>query len=363
MAKKIPKKKSQSKNEYKEKVMKIKKKRQLVNLALGALLVLIIISSLVILLKGDIDLPFFKKISSVFPEEEKYAVIVNQEPVTLDEFNERYEQIPPQYKDYITKDNLLDQIIDEKLLLAKANEMGIIITDEEINEYMTNLTTEAGVTIEDFEAMLSENGLTLDDAKIVYKRSMTLNQVVQQLVFSDLEISEIDISDYYNKNIETFKTPESINVSHILVCHNESERCESELSKEESLVRANEIIELIDEDNFASIALEYSDEPAAQQTLGNLGWVNREIPFDQDFLDASFELEVGEISEPVETIFGYHIITVFETRPEETLELDTVKNAINQTLLNELQSGAYIVYMEGMRNKTEIIYFDLEGEE
>lgn len=360
MAKKIPKRKSTDKKDYKTNVMKVKRKRQIVNIALTVLLVLIIISSLAILLRNNFDLPVFEKISSLFKKNTGYAVLINGEPITIDEINARYDQIPPEYKQYISKQDILDQMIDEKILMKKADELGIAVSDDEVDSYIFNITADSGTTVEEFEVLLIQNGLTLEDAKVVYKRSLALNKAVDVLVFKDLEVSNVDIEDYYYKNPELFTRFESINVSHILICHNESERCVSNLTKEEALAKAEEVKDMVEEDNFGELALEYSDEPAAQITYGNLGLITREMPFDKTFLDSAFALDKEEVSEPIETVFGYHIIKVFDVLPEEVVSLDTVYDSINQTLMSDLQSEAYLNYMGQVRNESEITYFDLE---
>ena len=244
--------------------------------------------------------------------------------------------------------------------MKKAQELNIVVTDDDVDSYIFNITAESGTTVADFEALLMQNGLTLDDAKTVYKRSLTLNKVVELLMFQNLEVKEIDVEDYYYQNQEIFTSPESINISHILICHEESERCVSNLTKVEAKTKAEMIIGLINDENFGDLAIEYSNEPAAQVTLGNLGWVNREIPFDQTFLNASFLLKEGEISKPIETVFGYHIIKLFEKRPEEVIGLEVVYDSIEQTLIAELQSVAYLNYMDQFRNESEISYFKLE---
>lgn len=363
MAKKIPKKKTKKKiksKEYKKKAMSIKRKRQVINLALGALLVLIVVSSVIILLANRTDIAFFDRFSDMMPEKEQYAAVVNEEPVTLTELNERYAQIPAQYQPYISKQDMLEQIIDEKLLLEEADELGITVSDDEVESYMLNLTAEAGSTMEEFEQVLIQNGLTLEDAKTVYKRSLLLNKVAESQIFTDIEVTPTDIEDYYNSNPELFTSPLSINVSHILICHVDSERCESNLTQDEALEIAEDVYGMAEEGNFGELALEYSDEPAAQLTQGNLGWVNAQMQFDQTFLNAALELDAGEISEPVETIFGYHIIKVFDKRPEQVVGLETVYANINQTINAERQSAAYTDYMQQKRNESNIVYFDLE---
>jgi parvulin-like peptidyl-prolyl isomerase len=91
--------------------------------------------------------------------------------------------------------------------------------------------------------------------------------------------------------------------------------------------------------------------------MGSLGFISEEDPFDPTFLAATFELNEGEISQPIETVFGYHLIAVFEKREAGMLELETVYEQINQTLLMEQQTTLYNDYIADLRENAEIIYF------
>lgn len=124
------------------------------------------------------------------------------------------------------------------------------------------------------------------------------------------------------------ENPDVISASHILVCHNESEQgCEAGRTKEEALARAQEIKQDLTTENFAQKALELSDEAIAKQSQGNLGFFSRETMV-EPFANAAFDLNVGDISDVVETKFGYHII--YKTGIQKQAEVERLFIPIQQ---------------------------------
>ncbi|MFH2019794.1 MAG: peptidylprolyl isomerase [archaeon] len=369
-SKEIPKKKTQDiKKERAEnkKAQNSEKRSKIISISLFLILFLVVVvGALIIYLNTtpmtDSSPEILKKLSEInykfFPKPEVLSAIVDEEKITASELDQRYGMLPPEYQPYISRLDLLDQIIDEKVLLKEAEKQGIKITESQVDEYVTELANESGVSVEEFATTLIRRGLTLAEAKQYYKRSMILNELLGSRVLNNAIVSEVDIEDYYNKNPELFIVPESANISHILICYNESLRCPSNFTKDEALEQAKKVRAMVKEDNFEELALEFSQEPAAKLTKGMLGWVNMEVPFDQNFLNETFKLETGELSQPIETVFGYHLIKVWEKKPEEVIELSVVYDQINQTMTSEMQSDLYFAYVSGLRNESNIIIYE-----
>ncbi len=114
-------------------------------------------------------------------------------------------------------------------------------------------------------------------------------------------------------NEEETETGE-VKARHILICHSESERCESERTKEEAETFAGEVRGKATAENFEELAKEFSDEPGADEQGGDLGWFYRGMMV-PPFESVAFVQEVGTVSDVVETQFGYHIIFVEDTKP------------------------------------------------
>lgn len=130
--------------------------------------------------------------------------------------------------------------------------------------------------------------------------------------------SSMHIINYLNELEE-----DEIQLSHILICHNESESCDADRTKIEAELLARDILQEVNEDNFGEIALEKSEGPSAAQE-GSLGWV---LPGQmvESFEAAAFALDDGEISEVVETEFGYHIIYRQDSRAKTSYEIAHIK--------------------------------------
>jgi parvulin-like peptidyl-prolyl isomerase len=295
--------------------------------------------------------------NQIFAQNINPAAIVNGEEISMQELNDRYALIPPEYTGFIDKKEVLSQMIDEVLLLQQAKTMGITASSQEIDDQINSLLDQNQLTMADFERTLQSRNISLESFRDYTSKEIILNKLINSTVMKNISVTPSDIQDYYQVNIEQYLVPESVNVSHILICHNESISCVSNITIEEALQKAQMISSLVNQTNFDELAREYSDEPAAQYTNGNLGWVSMQDPIDSTFLNATFSLKVGEISKPVKTMFGYHLIKVFAQRPEQQLTLDEVREQINQTLSGEKSQQAFLDYLESLRIQAQIINY------
>jgi parvulin-like peptidyl-prolyl isomerase len=330
------------------------KRRKLLDFVLSIVLILVIVATAGIIYassKGTI-----LNIQDNFVKDDP-AAVVNQDTITMRELEDRYNLLPPEYKQIIPKEDVLSQMIEELILLQEANKKDITVSEEEIDEQINTILMQNQISYEEFEETLKSRNLSIEEFKKFYEKEIKLTKLINQEVLSQITVSDVDIQDYYYKNEQFFGIPASANASHILICHEESERCESNISKQEAEVKVEWVKTQIEDDNFAEIAFKFSDEPAAQVTSGNLGWISEQSPFDKTFLNATFDLTAGEISDSVETVFGYHIIKVFERREADMLNLSEVYDQINQTLLAERQSDVFVEYISELKNNSEIITF------
>lgn len=165
-----------------------------------------------------------------------------------------------------------------------------------------------------------------------------LKQYSINKVLSQIEVSEDEVKSFYEGNKENFKKPESILSSHILIDDEE---------------KANEIIDEIREGKtFEQAAKEYSSCPSKDQG-GNLGETTRGklVP---EFEDVAFSMEIGSVSQPVKTQFGYHIIKLQDKKESSDSTYDEVKDQIKRELLVKNQQEAYVAKTQDLRQKYEV---------
>lgn len=176
------------------------------------------------------------------------------------------------------------------------------------------------------------------------------------------------------KNPLTDEEKVEIKARHILICHQESEECESELTKEEAHEKIVSLKNEATPDNFIKLAINNSDEPGSEEVGGDLDWFSRGTMV-ESFEDVAFSQKIGTISDVVETKFGYHIIWkqderrveeyniqdifIATIRPEDILEGD--KGWENTDLTGEYLEGASVQFNPNNNRPEVTLDFDGEG--
>ena len=183
-----------------------------------------------------------------------------------------------------------------------------------------------------------ENGTDKDAEYIAEVKKISQNFLKQYAIFKLLNCVTIDdeeILDYYSKNKAQFKAPESIRASHILV--------ESEDLAQKVLEKLNTGL------SFEDVAKEYSDCPSNQQG-GDLGYFSKGkmVP---EFDAAAFAMDKEEVSSPVRTQFGYHIIKLTDKTPSHQQSFDEVKKSLSQQILALKQQKVYFSKIDELKNK------------
>lgn len=190
-----------------------------------------------------------------------------------------------------------------------------------------------------------ENKLEKDEEFVkalnTMKKSM-LQQYGLSKMLNNVTVSDDEIKEYYEKNKKLFKTGEMVRASHILVDTEE---------------KANEILEdLTDGLSFEEAAQQYSSCPS-KSAGGDLGQFGRGQMV-KEFEDAAFSMKKGEISDPVKTQFGYHIIKLTDHIPARDSELEEVKEDIRKNCVMAKQDKIYIDKKEELKNKYKIEIFE-----
>lgn len=166
-----------------------------------------------------------------------------------------------------------------------------------------------------------------------------------------------DCEKYYNENREAFKAPPQVRASHILVkTDGEDEETKAKARAKIDSIRAGVMGEINVEKAFADAARENSDCPSGSEG-GDLGWFGpgQMVP---EFDKAAFEMKVDEISDVVETQFGFHILRKTGEKPGGERSFDEVKEPLRDSLMREAQNAAFGRFMGELRAAAKVEFRD-----
>lgn len=232
------------------------------------------------------------------------VAVVNGEPLTKEAFYSRLEQE--------AGEQVLDQMISETVV-AQAD---VSVSDEEIASELAQIQ-ESYPSNEAYMEDLARYGLTEERLK----EELRLNLILKKLSREGISVTDEEIAEYFEENQEALGTPEQVRVRHILV---------------ESEEEAKAILEQLNEGaDFAALAEAKSIDTASGVQGGEIGYITKDAPVVASFKEAAFELEAGEVSDPVQSPFGWHIIRVDERKEAEEATLESSREVIREILLNE----------------------------
>ncbi len=238
------------------------------------------------------------------------------------------------YKDEF-KNIILDQMVDMEAVYQEADKKGLIPTDKEVEEGVKLLKEEIDKDAE-FKKELEESGINDEFLKTQQKMDLTLLKFAEDFN-KNTKISDEEMKKYYEEHKDEFYRDE-LKASHILISTIDDEGNPlSDKDKEKAKKEAEEVLKKIEEGtDFAELAKEYSDDTASAVQGGELDYFTKGdmVP---EFEEAAYALKEGEVSEIVESQFGYHIIKLYEKIDEQT-PYEDVKEKIKATLLE----GKYV---------------------
>lgn len=273
------------------------------------------------------------------------AATVNGEEITWSQIDKEYATVPESMKTYITREALLNQTINELVIKQEVDRRGIAIDDAYLAVMIDNVKSQFSDE-ESFNQALETYGTTYDELVSQLRLSLQLNKMLETDL-PILKVNDSEIGAFFEENKVSLSVPEQVRASHILV--NDSETAE-------------EIMDLLKGGaDFAELAKNYSIDTASATYGGELGYFGKGtmIP---EFEDAAFGLEIGEVSEPIKSKFGYHIIKLTDKKPAEEAKLDEKTRAlIELSLFNEkwdANKEAVNEYLAALTGKAEIKRFN-----
>ncbi|MDZ4177936.1 MAG: peptidylprolyl isomerase [Coriobacteriia bacterium] len=277
------------------------------------------------------------------------AARVNGEVIKRSELDSQVEKLKDQYPDMFTgadgegrlldfKQRLLDNLINAALVRQAANDRGVKVSDADVKSKLDEL--KAGFADDaQFEAALTQAGMSVDELS-----DQVREQLVTELLLADInkdvEVVETEIAEYYEANKAQFTEQAAVRASHILFDEADKATAESVLAE----IKAG--------GDFRALAKQHSKDVATAVEGGDLGWPS--TPFVPEFQTAADSLDVGEISDLVQTQYGWHIITVTDKRELREKPLAEVREQIEQIIVQQRNADAYQKFLDELRADAEI---------
>ncbi len=215
----------------------------------------------------------------------------------------------------------LECLIDGVLLLSEARKADISVSQDEIDNELLDLMMTFD-SEDEFHYILEQQQLN----EVTLRKRIRDNIIIEKYIYEKFKESNESytdeiLKDFYEKNKEKFTTKEMVKASHILV-RNESDDAEEKANKIRN--------QLHDKEDFNNYAISISDCPSCDQA-GDLGYFARGKMV-KEIEDAAFSMNINEISEPIKTSFGYHIIMVTDKKQSRIAEFENIKDALRKRL-------------------------------
>ncbi len=270
---------------------------------------------------------------------DKIVVVVNNEIITQREIDVMlapvYAQYRAMYKDEElirkleeVREDIIKQLIEDRLILSEAKKQNITVEDKEVNARIEEIERKVG-SEKELENMLGQQNLTLNELRARYKEKIMIRKLIDQKVGANIIITPLEVKNYYNDNKDKFLQPEEIQLMQILIKLKEAPGV-----REEALRTMREILKRIKEGcDFAGLAKEYSDGPYASDG-GLMGYVKKGDLMPQ-IEEIVFNLKDGESTGIIQSSLGYHIFKVEERKARRIKDLPEVRQDIEEYLYRE----------------------------
>lgn len=262
--------------------------------------------------------------------------------------------------------NILRQMIDDEILMRRAEKLGLLATDEEVDRKFNEI--KAPFTQEEFDKRMQERKITVADFKRDIRRSITVDKVMNKEVSSKINITDQDIGDYYNAHKAEFNLIEpQYHLAQIMVTPTPNAQVQNQNDKAQNEADARKKMQMIQNrldsgDDFATLAMKYSEDPETTGNGGDLGTVPESglKGTDPATREAVMKLKPGQysqiISVPTRQGVGFRIVRLVAKEPAGQRDLSDprVQQAIRSQLHDRREQLLKAAYYEVLRDSAKV---------
>lgn len=257
-------------------------------------------------------------------------------------------QIPAEKKKEFDK-HVLNQLISAELLYQSAQKVEMKDIESQIDAKIAQGKKRFS-TEQEFDKAMKALDINPAELREYTRRDLVISNFIQQTIVSKTVVSEDESKKFYDQNSDKFQREETVKASHILIgVDAKATDADKKAAKEKAEKLRKEIANGAD---FATVAKGNSTCPSSQQG-GDLGFFGKGqmVPA---FEKAAFAMKTGDVSEVVETQFGYHIIKVTDKKNAETVSFKDAKPRIDDYLKGQKVNEAVSAYLEEARKQAKI---------
>ena len=246
--------------------------------------------------------------------------------------------------------------IDEMLLLQRAKELGMAMTDAQFNEVLASIKKDNKLeSDEQFEAALKSEGLTLDQLKQTLSKRMLISQVQRREVGSRIDVNEAEERAYYEANLKEFATTPSVTLREIVITApaDPVKKIASVGAVDEARAKAADIrARIVKGEPFEKVAAEVSDSPS-KANGGLVGPISRD-EMNQELLKLISKLKVGEITPVINTATGAQFFKLESSIDSTTLPFEQARGQVADKLAQDKIGVEMKKYMQRLRSQALI---------
>lgn len=279
---------------------------------------------------------------------EKIIVVVDGEPLTYSDFRKfakvklgRSPELQELTDGQVSKE-ALEEFITEQLIRAEVKRMGIRVSDQDVDNYIQTVMQRSNLTSADLRAALQREGIGMEQYEEQVRNQLERGELIERNVKKKVHITSEDLQRYYQANGGQFEVSGQVHLRHILLAVPEGAGAEEDQAV---LARILEIRkQAVAGASFSKLASENSQGAGAAEG-GDIGWVDRGTLLDE-LAEVAFKLSDGEISQPVRTSLGYHLVKMEGRKSGDAVAFDEVSEDIRKELYDKALQERFATWLK-----------------
>jgi peptidyl-prolyl cis-trans isomerase SurA len=273
---------------------------------------------------------------------------------------------PSQDEALSLKLNILDELVNNQILLQRANKLGLLATDGEVEDKFTEF--KSPYTEDELQRQLKVRAYTVEDLKADLRQQLSIQKLINREVLSKIAITDQDLQDFYNQNRAQFNVAEpQYRLAQIVVTprkdpqirnrKNDDATTDAEARRKAAALEA----QINTGSDFATLAMDYSEDPASSGSGGDLGYVPESSLSQSDpaLKKAVLALKPGEVSGVIVLRDSYRILKLVakEAPGQRELSDPAVQQSIRDNLHNRKEQLLRAAYLASARDDSKIVNY------